>query len=180
MKILAQNKEVVGEIRKKINNMGLTTQSPIDTLDQINQIFRFFNFILVGFGGIGMLIAVLGMFNTLTISLLERTKEIGLLVSIGARSRDVKRLFIFEALILSLLGGVIGVIVAFSLGKIIDFTLMRVAVARGITDTFSIFSLPFLVIVYTLVFIMLVGLLVVYLPARRASRISPIDALRHE
>ena len=71
----------VAAVRKQIAGLGLTTASPLDTLDQINTIFTIFTFVVAGFGGIGMVIAVLGMFNTLTISLLERTSELGLMIT---------------------------------------------------------------------------------------------------
>lgn len=72
----------VGDVQglwSQIETLGLQTQSPVDTIDQINHVFQFFNIVLVGFGAIGMAVAILGMFNTLTISLLERTREIGLI-----------------------------------------------------------------------------------------------------
>lgn len=180
VKVVVDKQENVAAVRKQLDGYGFNTSSPIDTLDQINQIFRFFNFILAGFGGIGMTIAVLGMFNTLTISLLERTREIGLMVSLGARARDIKRLFVIEALCLSFGGGVIGVLVAIAIGKGIDFGLRTIAASRGVTESVSVFSTPPLFVLGILGFVGVVGLIVVYYPARRAARISPIDALRRE
>jgi putative ABC transport system permease protein len=180
LKVVVDKQEHVPAIRKQIDGLGFTTASPIDTLDQITQIFSFFNFILAGFGGIGMTIAVLGMFNTLTISLLERTREIGLMVSLGARKRDIQRLFVIEALCLSFGGGVLGLLVAVLIGKGIDFFLTRLAASRGVTEPISIFHTPPEFVLGILLFVGLVGLVVVYYPARRAARISPIDALRRE
>ncbi len=180
IKVGANTVEDVAQIRTQIESLGLETTSPADTLDDINRVFRFMNFILVGFGAIGMVVAVLGMFNTLTISLLERTKEIGLMVALGARSIDMKRLFIIEALLLSLLGSVFGIVCAFVHGRVVNIIMNTFASRRGVTDSFELFAYPPLLIIGMLAFMTLVGLLVVYMPARRAQRINPIDALRRE
>lgn len=178
IKIVAGDNNQVGELRKKIEAMGFSTSSPLDTITQINQVFRFFNLILAGFGGIGMVIAILGMLNTLTISLLERTREIALMISLGARRRDVWRLFAIEASLLSFLGGVLGVLAAFLLGFVVDRVLNGYAAIRGVPAGFSFFSLPLGLVLGAVFFMFIVGMAVVYFPARRASRINPIDVLR--
>lgn len=170
----------IQSIRSQIESFGFETTSPVDTLSEINNIFKFLNYILVGFGGIGMVVAVLGMFNTLTISLLERTKEIGLMVALGARSVDMKRLFIFEAIFLSLIGSVIGISVAFIIGRATNSVMNILASRRGVQDSFELFANPPQLILGSIVFMTAVGLIVVLLPARRAAKINPIDALRRE
>lgn len=180
LKVVANDRSTVPEIRKQIEALGFSTSSPLDTLSQINDVFRFFNVILVAFGGIGMIIAILGMFNTLTISLLERTGEIGLLLSIGARSKDITIMFILEALALSLIGGIIGIAGAGVLGVIIDQVFNKLAISRGVSGQFSFFSMPFTLLIGALLFICLVGLVVVFYPAYRAAHIDPIDVLHHD
>ncbi len=170
----------IQNIRSQIESFGFETTSPSDTLEEINNVFRFLNYILVGFGGIGMIVAVLGMFNTLTISLLERTKEIGLMVALGARSIDMKRLFLFEAIFLSLFGAILGISGAFIIGRVVTVVMNVLAANRGVEDRFELFANPPLLILSMLVFMLAVGLAVVYLPAKRAERINPIDALRRE
>ncbi len=180
LKVEAENRQSVPAIRKQIEGLGLTTSSPLDTLSQINNIFSIFTFVVIGFGGIGMIIAVLGMFNTLTISLLERTKEIGLMITMGARKADIKRLLIFESILLSVIGGLGGIIAAGIIGDIINLLLTHYASIKGVTGTIQAFSISPLLVVITLIFTVIVGLLVAFYPSKRASRINPIDALRHE
>jgi ABC-type antimicrobial peptide transport system permease subunit len=120
LKVGVKNVNSIQKIRTQIESFGLETASPVDTLNEINSIFRYFNFILVGFGAIGMIIAVIGMLNTLTISLLERTKEIGLMVALGARPIDMRKLFMFEALLLSVFGTIVGILVSVIVGMIAD------------------------------------------------------------
>ena len=170
----------VAAVRKQIAGLGLTTSSPLDTLDQINTIFTIFTFVVAGFGGIGMVIAVLGMFNTLTISLLERTSELGLMITMGARKADIQRLLIFESSLLSVTGGLGGLFLAWFIGQGINFGLTRLANGKGVTGTIHAFSVTPLLVLITLALTICVGLAVAYYPSRRAARINPIDALRHE
>ena len=180
LKVEADNRADVSVIRQQIEGLGFTTASPLDTLDQINTIFTIFTFVVAGFGGIGMVIAVLGMFNTLTISLLERTKEIGLMITMGARKSDVQRLLIFEALILSAAGGFIGLLVAWLLGQAIDLALTHFANSHGVSGGIQAFEITPLLVAATIILTAIVGWLVAFYPSRRAARINPIDALRHE
>ncbi len=180
IKLEVDDSSVVPALRKQIESLGFLTTSPSDTVDQINQIFKFFNFVLVGFGAIGMIVAVLGMFNTLTISLLERTREIGLMIALGGRNRDMRKLFIFEAVLLSVIGAALGILLAVIGGFVVDIVMNGFAHHRGVTDHFTLFANPPLLVAGTLGFMLLVGLAVVYFPARRAERINPIDALRRE
>jgi len=179
-KIIADSTDSVSGLRKQIESKGFETSSPIDTLEQINQVFKFFNIMLVGFGVIGMIVAILGMFNTLTISLLERTQEIGLMFALGARKTDMRKLFIFEATLLSLIGAIVGVVLAIIAGLIVDVVMNKFASHRGVQQTFSLFATPIWLITATVLFMLVVGLLVVFFPARRAEKINPIDALRRE
>jgi len=180
VKIITDDAVNVPVVRQQIESKGLQTTSPVDTLDQINQIFRFFTFILIGFGSIGMIVSVLGMFNTLTISLLERTREIGLMMALGGRNSDMRKLFIFEAVLISFFGSMIGIGLAVIGGRLVNFWMNRFASARGVNDTFEIFSTPLWAVAALTAFTVCVGLLVVFIPARRAQKINPIDALRRE
>lgn len=179
IKVTVDTTKNIPTVRKQIESSGFQTSSPIDTLDQINQLFKFFNIVLAGFGGIGIIVAILGMFNTLTISLLERTKEIGLMITLGGRKRDMRRLFMIEAVLLSIIGSSVGITGAYLLSRIVNVLINRNA-AQRVSEKFEIFSMPFWLVVSLTGFMIIVGLIVAYFPARRAQRISPIDALRRE
>lgn len=179
VKIIADESESIPALRKQIEGNGFQTNSPVDTLAEINQLFKFFNVILAGFGGIGIIVAILGMFNTLTISLLERTKEIGLMITLGGRPRDMRRLFMLESVILSIIGALTGILLAFSTGRIVNFFINKNAKGR-VNESFDIFYMPFWLICALAGFMVAVGLIVAYFPARRAQKINPIDALRRE
>lgn len=178
-KVTVDDVKNIPTVRKQIEANGFLTASPIDTLEQINQLFKFFNIILAGFGGIGIVVAILGMFNTLTISLLERTKEIGLMITLGGRKKDMRRLFMIEAVMLSLIGVIVGISSSMLISRIVNELVNQNAQSR-VSERFDIFSTPFWLISVLTAFMLLVGLFVAYFPARRAQKISPIDALRRE
>lgn len=179
-KVSADESENVSGLRSQIESFGLLTSSPADTIDQINEIFKFFNLLLIGFGAIGMIVAILGMFNTLTISLLERTREVGLMIAMGARHRDIRLLFIIEALLLSAVGAVIGIVIAVWISAVVNGMMNFYAHQRGVEGGINLFSTPLWLIAALIIFMLVVGLLVAYFPARRAGRINPIDALRRD
>lgn len=179
-KVVLNTVENVEDARRQIESLGFQTNSLTDTLSEIDNIFRFLNLVLIGFGSIGMIVAILGMFNTLTISLLERTKEIGLMMALGARRKDMRKLFTFEALLISFAGAIIGIALAYIAGRFVNLALNLSAQARGVNDSFELFATPIWAVLAVIAGTMLVGWLVVYFPARRAERINPIDALRRE
>ncbi len=180
LRILADEPENVATLRQEIESIGLETQSPADTLDQVGQIFDFFNVIMISFGSIGMLVAVIGMFNTITVSLLERTREIGLMVALGARRADMRKLFIIETTMISVIGAAIGILIAMLSGFLLNLLMNQLAGQRGVDSSFSIFINPPWLIGSMMLFMVIIGLLVAALPSRRAEKINPIDALRHE
>ena len=180
IKLVAQDRADVANLRKQVESMGFQTVSAIDTVDQIDKVFQIFNIVLGAFGAIGMVIAILGMFNTLTISLIERTKETGLMMALGSRKRDVSRLFIIEALLLSISGAIIGIIFAITAELITNGVLNSYAHSRGVSESFNLFANPWWLQIAMIVFMLIIGLLVAILPAKRAERINPIDALRQE
>lgn len=179
-KVVIDEIENVDIARKQIESNGFKTSSLTDTLAEINRVFKFFNVLLVSFGSIGMIVAILGMFNTLTISLLERTKEIGLMMALGARRHDMRKLFFIEAILISLAGSIIGIFLAWLAGRAVNLYINMGAKGRGVNQSFDLFSTPLWAILSIIAFTIMIGFIVVYLPARRAEKIDPIDALRRE
>lgn len=180
LKVFSTNRDDVPDIRSQIESLGLTTSSPVDTLESVQQLFRVLTIVLVGFGSIGIAVAMLGMFNTLTITLIERTKEIGLMVSMGARRRDIRRLVVVEGFVLALLGGIIGLGGAIGLSAIGNQVIGRIARGRGATEDVAIFYTSPQLAVMALVLASAIGIIVAAYPAQRAVRINPIRALRQD
>jgi ABC-type antimicrobial peptide transport system permease subunit len=174
-----KNRQEVEKVRAQIENMGLKTQYVGETVEQVEQVFMFFKIILGSFGLIAMIVASLAMFNTLTISLLERTKEVALLKILGMRKADISRLFLTEALVMGILGGISGVITGIVLSSFANFVFNHYAVQSG-GDPISVFVYPVWFIIAVFLFSILVGFMTGLYPARRAMRINALDVMRYE
>ncbi|MHB1005109.1 MAG: ABC transporter permease [Chloroflexota bacterium] len=134
----------------------------------LNNITNLLTAFLSAIAGISLVVGGIGIMNIMLVSVTERTKEIGLRKAVGARGRDILIQFVVEALVISVLGGVIGL----SLGGMVAFL---VTVSGIMTATVSLGS-----VVLALGFSMAVGLFFGIYPARRAAQLNPIDALRYE
>ena len=179
IKIVAKNQDVLPAIRRQIEGLGFNTHSVVDTVDQINSLFASARMLLALLGLVALSVAALGMFNTLTVSLLERTREVGLLKSMGMKSYEVRDLFLAESMVMGSLGGVLGLLFGLGAGKILELILSAYALSKG-AGFITIVDIP---ITFTLVIILLsfmVGIITGFYPARRATQISALNALRYE
>ena len=135
---------------------------------------------LAGFGFLTLLAAVFGIINTQYISVLERTSQIGLMKSLGMRKSDVSKLFRYEAALIGLIGGIIGIVVAYGitfLNPVIKNALKLQNTAGVDTNLLQPNWLAWILLVIVL---MIISILSGYLPARKAAKMNPIEALRTE
>src|SRR5260221_7449851 len=103
---------VLTEVRRQLTEKGFGSFSIVDQLDQIRTVFLIIDSVLGLLGGISLLVASFGIANTMIMSILERTREIGIMKAIGAEDREIKLIFFFEAAVIGLTGGVIGSLAA--------------------------------------------------------------------
>jgi putative ABC transport system permease protein len=130
---------------------------------------------LAAIAGISLLVGGVGIMNIMLVSVTERTKEIGIRMAVGARSKDILRQFLVEAVLLSGIGGVVGV--ALGIGASAGITAVINSLTTG-SKWPTVVSLPAALV--ALVFAAAVGMFFGYYPARRASKLDPIEALRYE
>jgi putative ABC transport system permease protein len=179
VKVKVAQRQQVASVRKAIESMGYPTTSVKDTVDQIDQAFVIIRSVLGGFGMIALFVAAIGIFNTMTISLLERTHEIGIMKAIGGRNRDVARMFVAESSIIGLMGGILGVFAGWLLGFGVNALANFLAVSvGGQANQFFYTPLDFSALV--VVFAFSVSTFAGIWPARRASKLNPLEALRYE
>jgi len=179
LKVKAKTQKDVDKLRGEIFDMGYGVSSISETIDQANKIFAIIQIILAAFGVVALIVSAIGMFNTMTISLLQRTREIGIMKSIGAKNRDVKKLFLTEAFLIGTLGGGAGLAIGFFLQGIFNLLLGLLAKTLG-GVAMDIFYTPTWFILLIIGFSSIVGLLTGVWPAIRASKLNPLDALRYK
>lgn len=178
-KVLVKDESIIESVRLQIEQTSFITESVTDTIADINAFFAIVRAILVVFGVIIMSISAMGMLNTLSISLLQRTKEVGILKALGAKRLDIFKMFIFEAFLISFLGGSLGLLFGYGAAKGINVGINALAGRYGVTPT-SFVEMPSVFVVSIAVFIFLLGLLTGLFPAMRASKIHALEALRYE
>ena len=159
--------------------MGYVTRSVADTVDQINSLFATARTVLMLLGMVALSVAALGMFNTLTVSLLERTREVGLMKAMGMKSWEVQELFLTESMLMGFLGGLLGIIVGFITGKLVGMALSFFAIFKGV-GYIDISYVPLSFVIVIIFLSLLVGIVTGIYPAKRATKISALNALRYE
>ncbi len=169
----------ISTIRAQIEQMGFVTESVVDLVNDINSFFNIVRVVMVILGTIIMSISAMGMLNTLSVSLLQRTKEVGILKALGAKRKDVFKMFVFEAAIISFLGGTLGFLGGYGMAYLINLAFNILARKNG-HATLNFVYIPYYFIIAIIVFIFFLGLFTGLMPARRASRIHALDALRYE
>jgi putative ABC transport system permease protein len=166
-------------IEEELIEEGYRVTALSKTVEQASKIFQGVQIVLATFGGIALIVSAIGMFNTMTVTLLERTKEIGIMRTIGAAPNDVKYLFVSESVIVGFLGGVTGILMGVVFGMSINLFLNILASQFG-GQSVSLFSFPLDFLTFIALFSAGVGYLTGIFPARRASTLNPLDAIRYE
>ncbi len=178
-KVLVKDEATIESVRLQIEQTSFITESVTDTIADINAFFSIVRAILVVFGVIIMSISAMGMLNTLSISLLQRTKEVGILKALGAKRLDIFKMFIFEAFLISFLGGSLGLLFGYGAAKGINAGINILAGKYGVAPTVFV-EMPSVFVISIAVFIFFLGLFTGLFPAMRASKIHALEALRYE
>ncbi len=169
----------VAEVQEQIKGMGFQAWSLVDILDSMKKTSAGIQAVLGGIGAVSLFVAALGITNTMIMSIYERTKEIGVMKVIGARLKDIKRLFLFEAGLIGFFGGLFGIIMSYGISKIINFVGGNMmGNMMGVETKISV--IPIWLVLLALAFSSIVGIVSGYYPARRAMMLSALDAIRGE
>ena len=139
-----------------------------DIMSTFQQTTQTFTYLLAGVAAVSMLVGGIGIMNIMLVSVTERTREIGIRLAVGAMEREVLLQFLVEAVTLSLLGGVVGVLLGLG-------TAAAGAALLGVPFVFDAW-----IVMVAFLFSGAVGVIFGYFPARKAARLNPIDALHHE
>jgi len=178
-KARVKNESSIESVRLQIEQTAFVTESVIDTIADINSFFLIVRSILIVFGVIIMSISAMGMLNTLSISLLQRTKEVGILKALGTKRTDIFKIFIFEAFLISFLGGIIGLVFGYGAARGVNYLMNIFAIRYGVVAS-SFVEVPTAFVISIVIFIFFLGLITGIFPAMRASKIHALEALRYE
>lgn len=168
------SKDIQKLLDKEYGEKTYTVTSSEQIAESVNSIFSLLSFVLGGIASISLVVAGVGISNTMFTSVMERTKEIGVMKAIGATNYNVMEIFIVESALLGLIGGTVGVAVGFILSQIITIfggQILPVTFAAVVTPEMVALSLFFSIAV---------GVISGIWPARRAAKLQPVDALRYE
>jgi len=179
LKVRVASSDMIDSVKDKIMGQGYLVSSLSDTIDQANKIFRIIQIVLALFGLVALIVSAIGMFNTMTIALLERINEIGIMRSIGVTKKDIKRLFLIESIIMGFAGGVGGVFIGYIAGKLANIGINLLAKGFG-GQALQLFYTPTWFIVVILVFSTVIGFITGIYPSMRAAKLNPLDALRYK
>lgn len=164
-------------VKAAIEQTGLIAKTAEDLQSLLFTIVNILQGIVIGFGFIALIASVFGIINTQYISVLERTREIGLMKALGMRGSHVSRLFQLEAAWIGFLGGVLGALFAWLLGSALNPWISK-QLSLGDDNYLLIFQ--FVPIVILVIALMAVAMLAGWFPARKAAKLDPIEALRTE
>ena len=167
--------DVEAQIRKK----GFSAFSLNDALQGAKRAFILLDIVLSLIGSIALAVSSLGIVNTMVMSILERTREIGIMKAIGGSDGDIRKIFLIEASAIGFLGGISGVVLGWIVGRVINFGANVYIQNQGGTPG-NLFSLPFWLIGGAIAFSISISLIAGSYPAARAARLDPIKALRHD
>lgn len=179
LKVKCAGTEVLDQVKKEIEEQGFAASSISETIDQANKVFRVVQIVLMVFGLIALIVSAIGMFNTMTIALLERTEEIGIMKAIGASRASISMMFIMESTLMGFLGALGGVILGYAEGKVLNILINLIASRFG-GEAVQLFYNPLWFVSTVIIFGAFVGLLTGIFPARKASHIDALDALRYK
>lgn len=177
--------EAVKGVLKELKDMDLSVYSVTEQLDQLNVFFLALKVGLIFVGTIAVLIASIGIFNTMTMAVTERTREIGVMKAIGAGPKLIQRLFVMESAYIGIIGTVIAIIISYAISFLANFALPKILDAvmpdSGIEEAGIQFSMiPWELVVIAAAISIGVAIISGWRPARKATKIDVIQAIRQE
>lgn len=181
VRVKCTDAKLVAGIQQSIKELGFECSSMQDTRDMINKQISQAQAMLGGLAAISLLVAAIGIANTMVMSIYERTKEIGVMKVIGARIHDIRTMFLTESAMIGLFGGTAGVALSFTVSAVLNSVgggLLASAEMGAAGAKLSI--IPWWLVAMAMMFSMLIGVIFGFIPANRAVKISALEAIRHD
>lgn len=169
----------VADVRAAVEGMGYGVVAAVDELEEVKQAFLVMDALLGAVGTIALVVAALGIINTMVTSILERTREIGVMKAIGASEGDIRWIFFSEAASIGLLGGALGLVLGWAVTRVANAVANHYLRPQGVPEV-DLFYMPLWLLAGAVAFAVGVSLLAGLYPASRAARVDPVEALRHD
>jgi putative ABC transport system permease protein len=169
----------VEPVKKKVTDLGFRVFALADQFKEVQRGLLILNMVLAAVGMIAIVVASLGIVNTMVMSILERYSEIGIMKAVGASDRDVRRIFFFESSIIGLIGGAFGFALGWAVSGVINRVVNYFLAKQGV-PFIHYFYFPLWLVLGAIVFSVAVSLAAGVYPAMRAARVDPVRALRHD
>lgn len=176
-RVKVTSREFLNAVETKVLERGFVVTALSKTVDQANKIFGGIQVALALFGGIALIVSAIGMFNTMTVTLLERTKEIGIMRTIGGSPLKIKVMFLTESVLMGSLGGLMGIFLGVGGGTVVNLLLGFLAQRMG-GSAMRLFRFPIGFLIFIAVFGAVMGYLTGLFPSKRAGSLNPLDAIR--
>jgi putative ABC transport system permease protein len=173
--VITQMEQILRERHKIPNgkNNDFTVRAAVQALDALKTVTDGLKFFLSAIAAISLLVGGIGIMNIMLVTVSERTREIGLRQAIGATKKDIERQFLLEALVLTIAGGIIGIIIGAAVSGLVAFVARYLGYNWSLVVTFSSIAMGLIVSGF-------VGIIFGWYPARRAASFDPVVALRYE
>ncbi len=168
----------VQEVQSQINSLGYQASSNAEWVQSMQGQYTYIQLALGGIGAVSLIVAAIGIANTMMMSIYERTKEIGIMKVLGCDIRNIQALFLLEAGYIGFIGGAIGLVVSYGLSGIINLVVKNLEL--GMNVTVGISYIPVWLALVSLVFAVFVGMAAGFFPSLRAMKLSPLAAIRNE
>ncbi len=175
IKILVDNTENVVAVTKSLKEMGYEAENQMEWIESIEERTKVMKLVLGGIGFVALLVAAIGITNTMVMAIYERTREIGVMKVLGAEVRDILKLFLFEAAFIGLLGGSLGTGFSY-LGS--HFINVLAASSEFMPMGMDLSYIPLWLSVSSIIFSSLIGVVAGIIPAIRATRLSALEAIK--
>jgi putative ABC transport system permease protein len=166
-------------VREAIEDMGLNVVSITDQLQEIRRGFLIMDSVLGAVGTIALFVAALGIVNTMVMSILERTREIGVMKAIGGSEHQIRMIFFVEAAAIGVVGAIFGLLLGWGVTRIANLV-VNVRILPAGEEPINLFYFPLWLILGAVAFAILLSLAAGLYPAHRAARVDPVKALRHD
>ena len=176
--VMTDSIDHVTDLQTEINGMGYSASSNAEFIAEQQKTMGYIQLVLGGIGAVSLLVAAIGITNTMMMSIYERTKEIGIMKVLGCDMRNIQAMFLMESGFIGFIGGLIGLIISYILSIVVNSVAKGASGALGITGDIS--YIPIWLALLSIGFAVLVGVVAGFFPSLRAMKLSPLAAIRNE